>query len=215
MPVGNYPWVAHRADVIYNALHDFVGPDGYTLSDRVWAADEVTRHKIDELLAHHIRSGTSAVDIAKELEEFLQRERVGIRTRRPYGRWGSFEARRLARTEITAALGRGVIAAADANPFVIGIEWALSPNRTGDWPCNCPDRAEDDVGLGPGVYPKDGVPPYPDHPHCMCTLRPTVASTEVVVEDIRAWLNGEASEQEYDGLFDLTAISFDALWGGK
>jgi len=157
--VDDYPWVAHRRGVIYDALHDFVGPDGYRLSDRIWRAEAVTRNKIDELLAYHIRNGTSAVDIAKELEAFLKRERAGILTKKPYGRWGSYDARRLARTEITAALGRGTIAAAQANPFVNQIEWALSPNRTGDWDCNCEANAEG------SPYDVNDVPAYPDHPH--------------------------------------------------
>jgi len=157
--VDDYPWVAHRRGVIYDALHDFVGPDGYRLSDRIWRAEAVTRNKIDELLAYHIRNGTSAVDIAKELEAFLKRERAGILTKKPYGRWGSYDARRLARTEITAALGRGTIAAAQANPFVEKIEWALSPNRTGEWDCNCEANAE------ASPYDVNDVPAYPDHPH--------------------------------------------------
>lgn len=208
MPVENYPWVAHRAGVIYDALHKFIGSDGYCLSDRIWRAEAMTRNKIDRLLAHHIRAGTAAVDIASELEEFLQRERVGVRTRKPYGTWGSYDARRLARTEITAALGRGVIAAADANPFVDQISWHLSPNRTGDWDCACPDNAAN------SPYPVTAVPPFPSHPHDMCTLRPVVGDTAATVADIRAWLAGEESQRDYSGLFDLAALELGALWGG-
>ena len=212
MPLSAYPWVAHREGVIYDALHAFIGGDGYKLSDRIWRSEAQVRNRIDKLLAYHIRSGTAAVDVAKELEQFLKRERKGIRTLKPYGRWGSYDARRLARTEITAALGRGTIAAAQANPFVNIIEWSLSPNRTGDWDCNCEYNATaDEFGHGPGMWPVDQVPLYPDHPHCMCTLRPVTVSTQEAVDDIRAWLNGEESQQDYSNLFDLTGLLFMLL----
>ena len=49
----------------------------------------------------------------------------------------------------------------------------------------------------------------------MCTLRPVTVSTKEAVEDIRAWLNGEESEQDYGSLFDLTGLLFQllSLWG--
>jgi len=217
MPVSSYPFVAHRRSVIYDALHSFVGPDGYRLSDRVWRAEARMRNQIDALLAYHIRAGTAAVDIARELEQFLKREAIG-RTMKPYGRFGSYEARRLARTEITAAFGRATIAAAQANPFTVGILWSLSPNRTGEWDCNCEYNATaDEFGLGPGVWPKDQVPTYPDHPHGMCGLSEVTVTNEEAVEDIRAWLYGEESQQDYGGLFDLTGLLFMLLewWGMK
>jgi len=51
----------------------------------------------------------------------------------------------------------------------------------------------------------------------MCTLRPVVVSTKEAVEDIRAWLNGEPSQQDYSGLFDLAGLLFILLelWGMK
>lgn len=160
-----YPWLFDRRGVFYDALHLFVHPhDGYRLSDRIWRADAKTRNMIDNLLAYEIRQGTAAVKIAKQLEEFLREERAGVRTKKPYGRWGSYDARRLARTEITAAHGRATLASSRANPFVTTILWALSSGRE-DWPCNCEPNALSDWGYGPGQYPVNDVPDYPDHPH--------------------------------------------------
>ena len=186
-----YPWLFPLRGVVYDALHLFVHPhDGYRLSDRIWRVDAQTRNRIDALLAHEIRNGTAAVKIAKQLEEFLKPERAGVRTKKPYGRWGSYDARRLARTEITAAHGRATLGAAVASPFEETIKWVVSPDRQEEWPCNCRENSEADVGLGPGVYPVDEVPDYPDHPHCMCTLRrQPVAETEEVVDTLRGWLH--------------------------
>lgn len=204
---GFYPWLFRLRGILYDALHAFVAADGYRLSDRIWRADAKTRNMIDKLLEYEIRNGTSAVDIAKKLEEFLEPERVAVKTRTPYGRWGSYDARRLARTEITAAAGRAVTASSAVNPFVDGIQWDLSPDREQDWPCNCRDNAEAELGLGPGVYPKGKVPRYPDHPHCMCVLKPIATQdTKVVVSGLRAWLKNEPGGAEYGRMMNMDAI---------
>jgi hypothetical protein len=217
---GFYPWLFEMRGIMYDALHLFVHPhDGYRLSDRVWRAEQKTRNRIDQLLAYEIRQGTSAVNIAKMLEGYLREERAGVRTKKPYGTWGSYDARRLARTEITAAAGRATIGSAKANPFVDTVLWALSLGRE-DWNCNCEANSENDVGYGPGVYPVDEVPDYPDHPHCMCTLRPQVTpSPQEVVEDLRGWL-GQAEpdpRSEFAEMFSLEGMLWDllVLWGMK
>jgi len=158
------PWLFDQRGVFYDAMHQFVDKDGYRLSDRVWRASARTRNAIDRLVTYEVSQGTSAVRMAGMLEQFLQKERAGVRTKKPYGRWGSYDARRLARTEITAAHGRATIASAAANPFVQLIEWALSLSHE-EWDCNCEENSEKDLGDGPGIYPVDGVPRYPDHPH--------------------------------------------------
>ena len=158
------PWLFKQRGVFYDAMHQFVHTDGYRLSDRVWRAAAKTRNNINRLIEHEVLEGTSAVRMAGMLEEYLKKERRGVRTRKPYGRWGSYDARRLARTEITAAHGRATIASAAANPFVDTIGWFLSAEHE-DWDCNCEENSKRDVGDGPGIYPVDGVPRYPDHPH--------------------------------------------------
>jgi len=160
-----YPWLFGRRGVYYDALHLYVRPgDGYRLSDRVWRTGQLTRNRIDNLIRHEILNGTSAVKMAKQLERFLKPERVGIKTAKPYGQLGSYDARRLARTEITAAHGRATIDAAQANPFVEVLTWGLSYSHT-DWPCNCEANSLADDGLGPGNYRIADTPEYPDHPH--------------------------------------------------
>lgn len=162
---GFYPWLFDLRGIVYDALHLFVNPNGYRLSDNIWRVDQKTRNAIDQLLAYEIRQGTSAVKIAKLLTQYLRPERQGILTKKPYGRWGSYDARRLARTEITAASGRAMMAASQRNPFVEAVHWALSLGRE-DWDCNCEQNSTQDVaGLGAGNYPKGEVPRYPDHPH--------------------------------------------------
>ena len=90
----------------------------------------------------------------------------------PYGTQGSYAARRLARTEITAAAGRATINAAAANPFVNKIQWRLSASHPKIDICD--DYAHGGPN-GDGVYAIDQVPDYPPHPQCLCALLPVVA----------------------------------------
>jgi hypothetical protein len=162
----DYPWLRERRGIIYDALHLFVDRDGYRLADRIWRTDHLTRNRIDQLLAYEIRTGTAAVDIAKMLEQYLIPGREKIRTRKPYGRDGSYDALRLARTEITAAAGRATMALAEANPFTNGMLWALSLSHPDGIDCECENNSMQDVdGMGPGIYKLGNVPRYPAHPH--------------------------------------------------
>lgn len=87
----------------YEPAHTWVDPRGYRLSDRIWRVDIETRTKLDLLLADGVHQGMSARNIAKLAEQFLIPGRAKLRTKRPYGTDGSFDAMRLARTEIARA----------------------------------------------------------------------------------------------------------------
>ena len=168
----------------YDPYHTWVDPNGYTLSDRVWRNANEVRARIDRLLDYHISQGTSAVKMAEILEEFLTVGAGSVRTRTPYGRSGSYAARRLARTEITAAAGRATVNASLANPFVSGIQWRLSASH------KCCDVCDDYAAGGPngdGIYPPGELPTYPAHPHDLCSLLPvTVGSPSDLVDELRA-----------------------------
>lgn len=158
---------------VYDPFHRWVDPNGYRLSDRVWRDAIDVRSRVDRLLDYHIAQGTAAVDIADELERFLTPGARVMRTRTPYGTEGSYAARRLARTEISAAAGRATVNASIANPFVSGVRWRLSASH------GKPDICDDYATGGPngdGVYPPEQVPPYPAHPHDLCALVPVPAA---------------------------------------
>lgn len=181
---GPRPYAVLEQRGVYDPFHSWVDPNGYTLSDRVWRAGIEERARIDRLLDYHIGQGAAAVDIAELLEDFLTPGARLIRTRTPYGREGSYAARRLARTEITAAAGRATVNASIANPFTAGVQWSLS----GSHPHTdiCDDYARGGPN-GDGIYPPNEVPPYPPHPHCLCNLSPVVVGdTRDLVDALRA-----------------------------
>lgn len=174
----------------YEAAHTWVDPNGYRLSDRIWRTDEETRRKIDLLLADMIEGGYSAVEIARRVEQFLIPGRSLVQTNRPYGTNGSYDAMRLARTEIARAGNQAAYISAYLNPYVGGIDVARSAN--GDRMCPvCPQHATLGFGgerlLPPYSVHSANIPPY--HPHDMCYVLPVVRDNHrVVTQRLRSML---------------------------
>ena len=182
--IQRYRGIFWRSDDLgYDPAHRFVDPRGYRLSDRIWRASRAARETIDGILTRSIAEGIGAARTAKRLERSLLPSRANVRAtgrrvilpRRPgeeprtqrlywWGKNASYDAMRLARTEITASIGRAQLAAARANPFVDAMTWRLSPNHPR--PDICDDYAD-------RAYPLNDTPPYPAHPHCLCRLAPT------------------------------------------
>ena len=181
------PAAARRAFVrprgTYDPFHKFVDSGGYRLSDRVWRSGLGERSAIDRFMDYHVSRGTSAVEMAKTLEVYLTGGAAAAKTPKPYGTNGSYAARRLARTEITAAGGRSTIAMSEANPFVGGVRWVLSASHKEIDDCDQNARGGPN---GDGIYAPADVPRYPNHPHDLCTLSPQAAANiDDVVKDIR------------------------------
>lgn len=172
----------------YEPAHTWVDPRGYRLSDRIWANSVETRKKLDLFLANKIREGKGAFEITKELEQFLNPSRRPLRTKQPYGRDASFDAMRLARTEIARAANQAAFISAYLNPYVDKIEVVRSPN--GDPKCTiCPQHAT--IGIG-GERLR---PPYnvnsayfgPYHVFCMCRVESVVTDNpQAVTQRLRA-----------------------------
>lgn len=148
----------------YEPAHRWVDPSGYRLSDRIWRTSISTRRYVDQLVEIGIRRGRSAMAIAQDLERALWPGRRPIRTTAPYNIDASFDAMRLARTEITRANAQADNAAANLNPFVGSYEVVLSGSHPRA------DVCDDEASGGP--YSKDDtshLPPF--HPHCICYSR--------------------------------------------
>ena len=80
-----------------------------------------------------------------------------------------YTAERIARTEIARAWGDAFYAEANADDDVVAVKWEIGSRHPLPDICDFYTRA-DLFGLGKGVYPKDKVPPFPAHPHCLCRL---------------------------------------------
>ena len=186
----------------YDAPHLWVDPNGYTLSERIWNTAGDTRRRLDAMLEDGIRRGRGvlnletggATGLARDLEQFLIPGRSLKRTRAPYGIDASFDAMRLARTEITRAHGQATQVAAAMNPFVEGIKWNLSGSHPR------PDICDDYARGGPngdGIYPLNEVPNYPAHPHDRCFLTPVsipAEQREAIFDELRADVRSARAE---------------------
>jgi len=172
----------------YEPAHTWVDPNGYRLSDRIWQTATRTRMKLDAMVADAINEGMSAERLAKRLEQFLIPGRAKIRTNKPYGKDASYDAMRLARTEIARAGNQAAFISAYTNPYVNRIDVRRSAN--GDPTCTvCPKHAT--IGIGgerlrePYSIHAANIPAY--HPHCMCTTVPVVTdSPDTVTQNLRA-----------------------------
>lgn len=189
----------------YDPLHRWIDPNGYRLSDRIWRVGFDTRQRLDALLAESIREGESALTISRKVEQFMLPGRAALRTNKPYGTDASYRGMVLGRTEISRAHGEATLIAARLNPYVSGMDWALSASHPKQDVCD--ELAT--LGMGGGrlrdPYDLYSVPAYPPHPQCLCRCISVVTATPAQVTDnLRAFM--EAGEEP-----PLTPAADDSL----
>jgi hypothetical protein len=191
----------------YGSVLTWQDARGYTLSDRIWRTGIATRERIDDVLRDGITRGRSAVDIAKDLEQFLNPSRRGVLTKTPYGTSGSFDARRLARSEITRAHALAGHEAALANPFVRRARWHLSASH-GAEKCDgtCDAIYARDQAEGGFALDATPLPVVSTHPSCLCYTTYETAPIAETLDDLRAQLAGAPARNA-----PLTALNTDAL----
>lgn len=205
-----------RRIVQHEPLYLWQDRRGYRLSDRIWQTGEATRARIDALLEEGIARGRSATQIADDLESFLRPERTFVRTRTPYGTDGSFDARRLARSEITRAHSEAARAAGIANPFTNRAFYHLSLSHKPDPgdPCERFAReSEEQGGFPPESVP---VPMLDTHPHCLCYITHSSEGREALLTQLSDTM--ERSIRADRHTFRLTPLATRAfiawlLWG--
>jgi hypothetical protein len=184
-----------RPIATYEPAHKWVKPDGYRLSDRIWMTDDETRRRLDLYISEKIKLGTSAEDLSKGVIQFLKPGQYLPETNKPYGRNLSYNAMRLARTEISAAYAQADIAAARANPLVT--QYNVNRTRYGK-PCNICDPIAN--GSPYDIADDSAIPP--EHPNCLCSMsfeyQDSIAET---VERLRAELR-----DKHPDLFDANGL---------
>lgn len=166
------PWTGVHEITEYDPLHQWIGPDGKTLSDRIWNLAGDMGRKLDRYLAAAISSGRPAHQMARDLEMYL------LPGRKSGGEF-SYEALRLARTEIAAAHSRADSAAAQLNPFVESYSLVTAPTHA------CCDNCDEDEANSP--YPKADISHLPPrHPNCICGIVwHLVSNIQAVIASIR------------------------------
>lgn len=130
------------------------------LSKRVYKTQSLANGWVDRTVNNALAAGASAAELAK-------RVRFMIHPNTPGG--VTFAARRLARTEINNTFHAQVVVDNEDKPWNNGMRWRLSGSHP--TPDECDLYAQQEHGMGPGVFPVSQVPAKP-HPQCFCYVTP-------------------------------------------
>lgn len=184
--------------------------DGLNLSNRIWQLDRYGRDGLYNAINLAIARGDGAWELAQAVEGFLlpgrdcprwARERLRELTKADIaagdrtglysgdecrGQGVSYNALRLARTEIQAALNTATTEIFRTMPWIEKEQIMLSPEHaTLD---ECDDVVNGGEG-GQGIYPVGEIF-LPIHPHCLCVKLAVLMKQDQFVEQMRSWLNG-------------------------
>jgi len=197
--------------------------DGVNLSGRIWKWDRESREGINRVLMDGIANQKSAWDIAKGLEQYLGANqdcprwtstRLYQRTKSEIaagdtggllsgkncdGRGVSYNALRLARTEIQKAHALATDRMMAAQPWVEKEKVHLSAAHPET------DICDDVVGggeKGEGVY-EVGTIELPLHPNCLCYKTAVLMDEKDFTSGLNGWLKGTSSWPELDSYAEL------------
>lgn len=159
-------------EAVNNVLNRIWG-DGQVFSDRIWRLNQISSNGINEIISSGISRGQSAVNMAKDLRQYLIEPEItdstswttGVKKSVTGNGTINYNALRLARTEINNSYREALVIANEKNPIMLGMRWNLSANHPRPDVCDMWAKL-DAYGLGPGVYPADKMPI--DHPGGRC-----------------------------------------------
>lgn len=173
---------------------------GLNLSDRIWDKSQQVRSSIGQVVQQAIAQGEHPVKVAELLERYVRDgantfvvEYPNMMERMPLTMDLSYESLRLARTEMAAAFGEGVKEGAELNPSNAGVQWSISNAGVACEICK-ENAANDEDGLGPGVYKVENLPDYPAHPNCLCYLTEVLEGTDTFVDRLIEWNRNPTSQ---------------------
>ena len=165
--------------------------DGKGLSRRIWQNSKHFEKDIGYVIEQGILAKKSAIDLAKDLEKYINPGRATDYTwAKCYpnlvGKKCSYEAQRLARTSISHAYQLSTVRSCKGNPYVDGIQWqsAFAAGRSCDM---CKNRDGQ-------IFPAKDIPL--DHPNGLCSMLPVVSkSMEQIGAELRDWVNGKPNQK--------------------
>lgn len=170
------------------------GRDGLMLSDRVWRIGEKYRNAVTTIVQDGVVRGLDSRIMAREIQKYLEpgtwtAHKLDTRQRLGVSKDVSYEAMRLARTELNNAFHEGMVAANQHVPGYLGVRWRLSHQH----PVRdvCDDMANDRSHGEAGYYPR-GYEPVRPHPQCVAGG--TIVSGPKVIGSTTRWYEGEILE---------------------
>jgi hypothetical protein len=237
---------------VMDAADNRIYKDGLKLSGRIWNLDRESLAGLQRELYVGVANGDSAWNIAQRLETYLgagqdcprwtstrlysltkkdiaSGDRTGLYSGDECAGQGvSYNALRLARTELQAVHALATDEVMAHSPWVEQEQIYLSPAHPQDDVC---DEVVNGGEKGDGVYPVGEIS-LPLHPNCLCGKAAVLMDRDQFVEQLRGWMKGEASWQGMDDYatwigadrFSLAEINLAVgaalayvvwLWGGE
>ncbi len=183
---------------------------GLNLSDRIWEKARTARGAMGDIIQEAIVQGEHPTKVAEMLQRYVRdgagtlvAEYPNMMKRLSVPDDLSYEALRLARTEMASAFGEGVKQGAELNPSNLGIQWSLS--NAGNACDVCKKNAtNEEAGLGPGIYLLENLPDYPAHPNCLCVLSEIVEDTDTFIDRLIEWNRNPASQRDIELWYQTT-----------
>lgn len=162
------------------------------LSHRIWNHEALMNGRIEQIIAANVAQGRSAIQLAKDLEAYVQpgammpdhwNDLYPI----PFSFAVDYNAKRLAVTTLNHAYYQGTLMAARDNPFAEYLHWELSSFHLVYDVCDT--YMEHDEGLGLGNFSL-GNAPLP-HPFCRCTWYiDSSKSLDEIGRELGDWISG-------------------------
>ena len=189
---------------------------GLKLNEQIWNKNENYRKNISNILTSGVATGEDCVTVARALEKYVKKGKTTFAKDYPnmmarmLGRVPediSYEALRLARTEMTSAYGMGTMKSATLNPVNRGVRFILSASHPKYDICDV-HCGLDDYGLGPGGYPLDHAPDYPFHPNCLCIMTQINEDPDILIERLRAWEADPSSQPDIEDWYQENYAQF-------
>lgn len=198
------------ADISQRAVLSFLSrarPDGLKLSDRVWRISQHARTALQKLVEDAVARGLDSRQLARRVQQYLQPgvwTAMKAETRRNLGvpKDVSYEAMRLARTEINNAFHEGTVNAYRTIPSARGVYWRLSARHV--LPDVCDDYASHN---GNGFWPKGEEPAKP-HPQCWCVILPAMEDPDEFKDRLKQWMSDPASQPDIEDWYNNVARRF-------
>ncbi len=180
---------------------------GLKLSARVWRIGKDARQNIRRVVEDGVTRGLDSRKLARQVQQYVQPDvwtAMKQETRRNLGVSSnvSFEAMRLARTEVNNAFHEGTVNAYAAIPSARGAYWRLSGAHP--LPDICDEYASHN---GNGLWAEGEVPARP-HPACMCVICAAMEDTEAFTQRLRGWIKDKSSQPDIEQWYQNNARQF-------
>lgn len=179
---------------------------GLKLSEQIWNKNQNYRKNINKILVSGVATGEDCAVVARSIEKYVKNgsksfaESYPNMMSRMKGRVPqdiTYEALRLARTEMTSAYGMGTMKSSELNPSNRGVRFMLSASHPEYDICDV-HCSRNDYELGPGGYPLEAAPDYPFHPNCLCIMTQINEDPNDLLERLRAWENDPSSQPDLE-----------------